>query len=447
MQSMGGVMIDELWNLLAEFTPDAHQAAITKCAELEFDQDAGVVSLNESYINLIWCSNTLRDAIEKNKLIPLPIMIQKEMLEAAKTILANHNKLLEGTDVIAILVEAIEKLFTDIWRYGLSHLVDEVLGYQTKINQLKDIERSVIQTKVTIDEGLATKQSLDKLLIEVGQYSVEIQAKLEVATTAAGLAENAATKMEEEGRQATETLKAINQDKATSADDLAAIQVSQKEAKSDEEAIREMVAEFNKMTEELAANKKSQKEMFDEFDNYRNKIDGLLGDANRTGMAASFTNRRLWLIAPIVGWLAVFGFSIFGLWYIGDEHIAPILKTNSAILWEQLPLRLALTAPLIWLGWFSARQYGFTSRLREDYAYKEASSKSFEGYKREAKEVEPEMLKKLLEQAIQNLGDNPIRIYEGKNNHSSPTHELFDNLMKDDKAFGRFKEFFSIFKS
>ena len=102
-------------------------------------------------------------------------------------------------------------------------------------------------------------------------------------------------------------------------------------------------------------------------------------------------------------------------------------------------MRLALTAPFIWLGWFSARQHGFTSRLREDYAYKEASAKSFEGYKRESKEVDEEMLKKLLEQAIDNLGDNPIRIYDGKNNHSSPAQEFFDALIKDEKLFKRLK--------
>ena len=132
---------------------------------------------------------------------------------------------------------------------------------------------------------------------------------------------------------------------------------------------------------------------------------------------------------------------------MGKTYIAPFLAPDSTFSWEQLPIRLALTAPFIWLGWFSARQHGFTSRLREDYAYKEASAKSFEGYKREAKEVDKEMLQKLLEQAIKNLGDNPIRIYNGHDNHPSPTHELIDNIMKDEKMLGRFKEFFSIFKS
>lgn len=439
-------MIDELWKLLSKFTPDAHQAAITKCAELKFDQDAGVVTLNESYNNLIWCGNTLRDAIDKNKLIQLPITIQGEMLETAKTISVSHDELLEGTDVIETLVEAIEKLFTDVWRYGLNHLADEVLGYQTKLNQLKDIERSIIQTKVTLEEGIASKQSLDQLLTVAGQYSDEIQAKLAVATTTAESATKAATRIAEEGQQATETLEAINQNKAISAEDLATIQENKQEAKSGEDAIVEMVAEFTKLTQELAANKKTQEALFDEFEKYRQKIDGLLGDANRTGMAASFTNRGAGLKWPLIGWLSVFGVSLAGLTFMGMEYIAPILTKNSTTTWEQLPLRLALTAPFVWLGWFSARQYGFTSRLREDYAYKEASAKSFEGYKREAKEADPEMLKKLLEQAIKNLGDNPIRIYEGKNNHSSPAHELIEIIMKDDKTIGRFKEFFSILK-
>lgn len=64
----------------------------------------------------------------------------------------------------------------------------------------------------------------------------------------------------------------------------------------------------------------------------------------------------------------------------------------------------------------------------KDYAYKEASAISFEGYKREASLVNPEMLKNLMETAIQNLGDNPIRIYSGHENHASPLHEILENL-------------------
>ena len=132
--------------------------------------------------------------------------------------------------------------------------------------------------------------------------------------------------------------------------------------------------------------------------------------------------------------------SIGGLFYLGDKYIAPILATSD---WAQLPVRLALTAPLIWLGWFSAKQYGYTTRLMEDYAYKEASAKSFEGYKREAGEVDPEMLKNLLDTAIKNLGDNPIRIYSGHENHASPLQELLEKSLKNEKAMDLLKALIS----
>ncbi len=130
-----------------------------------------------------------------------------------------------------------------------------------------------------------------------------------------------------------------------------------------------------------------------------------------------------------------------GVWYV-----VPILNTPSAATWEQLPLRLALTAPFVWLGWFSARNYGHISRLSEDYEYKEASAKAFEGYKREVGDAHPEMLQKLLEQAIQNLGENPIRIFEGKNNHGSPVQDLIEKVLSDEKLVAKLKEVFAAVK-
>lgn len=58
---------------------------------------------------------------------------------------------------------------------------------------------------------------------------------------------------------------------------------------------------------------------------------------------------------------------------------------------------------------------------------------AFEGYKREAKDSDIEMQKKLLETAIKHLGENPIRIFDTQNNHASPAHELFERSLKDEK--------------
>ena len=204
--------------------------------------------------------------------------------------------------------------------------------------------------------------------------------------------------------------------------------------------IENLTSSFLDLKVELEANKNTQELLFKKFEGYSNEIHGLLQDASRTGMAASFTNRRIWLLAPMAFWILIFAGSIGGLIFMGSTYIAPILSSEN---FNQLPSRLALTAPFIWLGWFAAKQYGYSSRLREDYAYKEASAKSFEGYKREASQVSPEMLKNLLETAIKNLGDNPIRIYSGHENHASPLHEILEKSLKDEKVMDLLKAIFA----
>lgn len=445
-------MIDEIWKLLSKFNQDAHQAALAKCSELSLDPSSGVVSLDESYINLIWSCNTLKEAIEGGKLIQLPITIQQELIDSLKTISLNHDGLLAGTNTIIALADAIEKIYTAIWRYGLNHLSDQLLGYQTKLNQLKDLERSVIETKTKLEEGIAVKDALESILQNATEQDKTLKSLVTNANTAVETTNKALTEVKGSNQEATDSLTAIQRHAKTAAEELASVKASNEQINTDEKIIRALVAEFTNLTTELGFNKKTQQDLFVEFEAYRKKIDGLLADSNRTGMAASFTNRRIWLIAPLIGWLFIFGCSILGLLYMGVTYIAPLLtpllnsSANSAT-WEQLPLRLALTAPFVWLGWFSARQYGYSSRLREDYAYKEASAKSFEGYKREAKEVDQEMLKKLLEQAIKNLGDNPIRIYEGHENHGSPFHEFFEKILKDEKLMNQLKDLISRIKS
>ena len=454
---MGEIMIEKICKLLSKFEVAAHQAAISSCKENKFDPDSEVVSIDESYINLIYSCNTLKEAIKEKKLIQLPITIQQELIESLESISSSHDELLAGTDTVKELTEAIEKLYTDIWRYGLNHLSNKFLGYQTKLNQLKDIERSVIETKIKLEEGIAVKSSLEQIQSEANQQNKALQNLVVNAnTTLATINDNLAS-VEKSKEDASESLKSILVNLKNSTLSLEETQENKQEVEGHEKKIRALITEFTNLTVQLEANKKTQSELFAEFETYRKKINGLLGDANRSGMAASFTNRRRWLIVPLIAWLGIFGFSIYGLSQIGTTFIAPLLNLgntpNNAPLpityWEQLPLRLALTAPLIWLGWFSAKQYGYTSRVREDYFYKEASAMSFEGYKREAKEVavDGEMLKKLLEQAIKNLGDNPIRIYDGQENHGSPFQEFFEKIVKDEKAMSQLKDLIARIKS
>lgn len=422
-------MIEAIWNLLTTLTQEAQQAAVSKCVELGYDQDRGRVSLAESYINLDAACNILRDAIEKKKLIQLPITIQDRLLVTLESVSKAQTGLAGGTDEVVNLVTEIERLNTAIWQYGLHNLSDEVLGYQTKLNQLKSLELAANQTTAMIQEGIRAKEKMDEVLAGARTQGESIRKTEEAATNSLTSTNAALDAANAASAKASETLLAI-QATETAANDLrSAANEGNTEIQGHRATIKGLVTGFTTLNGELEANKATQEKLFAEFEGYRKKIDVLLGDANRTGMAASFTDRRRWLIPPLILWGVVFAGSIGALTLIGLHYIEPLIAAAN---WEQVPAKLALTAPIVWLGWFAAKQYGYTTRLREDYAYKEASAKSFEGYKREAG-VDAEMLKRLMETAIQNLGHNPIRVYNGHENHASPVQEVLEKALKDER--------------
>jgi hypothetical protein len=66
-------MIEKIWQLITTFTPESQKTVAAKCTEFGFDTDRGDVSLEESYINFDSYVLTLKEAIEKQKLIQLPI--------------------------------------------------------------------------------------------------------------------------------------------------------------------------------------------------------------------------------------------------------------------------------------------------------------------------------------------------------------------------------------
>lgn len=433
-------MIEKMWEILTTFTEESQQAALSKCSELGLDPNRGVVSLVESYINLNLATNILKDAIEQRKLIQLPLTIQKVFAASLEAIAKYQTGLIAGSDEVMNLSEAIEKLNANIWQYGLHNLSDEVLGYQTKLNQLKKLELATTEAKKKLQKGIQVKESLEKILGEANKQNEQLQTLVAGAATSVTATNEALAQSLGSSQKATALLTIIQQTETSSTQLNASSTKSNAEILALEKNINTLVSGFTSLKGELETNKNTQDQLFNEFESYRKTIDGLLGDANRTGMAASFTNRRRWLIAPMVVWIVIFAGSIYGLFYMGVTYLAPILNSSN---WEQLPARLALTAPFIWLGWFAAKQYGYTSRLREDYAYKEASAKSFEGYKREASQVDSEMLRNLMDTAIKNLGDNPIRIYSGHENHASPLHEILEKSLKDEKLMGLVKAIFA----
>lgn len=267
-----------------------------------------------------------------------------------------------------------------------------------------------------IAEGIALVKNVEDLFQQIKDYQ---QASGQLAQKIAEQEEGVAT-----------SKKAIDDLLSTSKITSESIDSANEKAIEGSEKITELTSEFGALKTELETSKQEQQKLFAEFEQYKKRVTEILDGANQAGMAGSFIDRKKKLSYAITFWAIVFICSVVYLAASGSDALAST-KTDKDLLLTLL-YRLPMVAPLVWLAWFAAKQYGYASRLSEDYAYKAASAMAFEGYKRES--TDDGMKLKLLETAITNFGDNPIRIYDGKKHHVSPAQELIDKLLRDNKA-------------
>lgn len=166
-----------------------------------------------------------------------------------------------------------------------------------------------------------------------------------------------------------------------------------------------------------------------QFNEQKKDIQKIIEDANRASMAGAFQKRKTEITNSIrfldvctflflVAIVYILGY-IFSSSY-NEEIFSPTLFFS----------RTPITLPLIWLAWLASRRSTYLTRIREDYAYKYSSAMAFEGYKKQVQEISPELQEKLLEIAVNNLGDNPTRLYKDKIKHTPIDLEYFFDLIK-----------------
>ena len=171
------------------------------------------------------------------------------------------------------------------------------------------------------------------------------------------------------------------------------------------------------------------KEQVDANATFQEQIQKTIEDANRHGMAGSFKKRKDELNQSLLYWRIATIASIILLIIFSTVLLSQFKPEDFQV--SRVLARLPIFASCIWLGWFCAKQYGFTSRIMEDYAYKYAVSMAFEGYKNSTKDIDPKLQVQLLELTIGNISRNPLSIYETLNNHGTPIHELVNGFPKN----------------
>jgi hypothetical protein len=136
-----------------------------------------------------------------------------------------------------------------------------------------------------------------------------------------------------------------------------------------------------------------------------------LAAAARAGLAKSFEIRAAEYDEPREGWFFAFIMSLAAISLISFFYILPEIKPKEGL--DRLYFFLTeipLTLPFIWLAWFSALRFSQLGRLREDYKFKVAAALALDGYSKQAEGASAELKEKLLDLAITNFGENPLRL-------------------------------------
>lgn len=171
----------------------------------------------------------------------------------------------------------------------------------------------------------------------------------------------------------------------------------------------------------------------------RRKIESLLPGAASTGLAKSFLDRKNDLKRPRLVWGILSLCSIASLVLVGlfGEGGLLDLSRQETIEWMSVlrgtTIRLPVAAPLIWIAIYTGRHHLLSARLEEDYAYKEAVSRAFEGYKREMenivqKDPNSSALSVLCANVLHALAESPGRLYDKKHQDFTPLNVLLESL-------------------
>lgn len=148
--------------------------------------------------------------------------------------------------------------------------------------------------------------------------------------------------------------------------------------------------------------------------------------ASRQGMAGAFNERRQGLLFSSWWWMVVFLISIISLSMLQYDMFDSTNATSSDV--REILKHFAVSFPLIWLAFFSAKSYTHSNRLIEDYSYKCAIAMAYEGYKKEAKEHGDLMSMELMSSSLKHFADNPVRLYEKNGDCTSPLTEALEKV-------------------
>lgn len=182
------------------------------------------------------------------------------------------------------------------------------------------------------------------------------------------------------------------------------------------------------------------KEMKVKAEGYIDKCEEAFRTTTSKGLAGAFEDKAKNLNVSIRYWVGGLLCSLAAGALVGyfrltalEAYLSNPETSNLKLFIQVLFSVLGVGAPL-WFAWLATKQIGQRFRLAEDYEFKASVSKAYEGYRREAVNLDEQFQQRLFGNALTRLEEPPLRFVEERA-HSSPFMEVISSL--------KFKEFVS----
>ncbi|CAH6993568.1 conserved hypothetical protein [Vibrio chagasii] len=160
------------------------------------------------------------------------------------------------------------------------------------------------------------------------------------------------------------------------------------------------------------------------------QIEGTLTGATNVELAKAFQDQKNSYKYPKYGWALLFIATLCFMIYLGFD--ASKISSEGATYLYDMGKRLMIFGPLIWLALFSSKQQAQNKRLEEEYAHKEAVTKTYVGHQRQIEKLgesdaRDELLVQLAKTTIDTIDFNPSSTLE-KTSHKKdlPASEVLE---------------------
>ncbi len=382
-----------------------------------------------SLAELTLVRDQLLGAIEGGKMSMVPMKKQREMLQHIDQIKAGFASLSSGQDDRVAIAEAIEDLYNVAWDSGIHNLSDKFLGYQSKMNSIKDIEAELIRGREALQDGLSLIEKITGSSRAIFETEGSLKAKEKAADDLVIATTDRASKVTASELAAQTTLASIQKTEATITQSASDVQASKAQVTTTEARVKEFFDEITKYRAQITA---TEDEANKALVTNRTEVTTMLSDATkalnaaiaasdksandsllqhnsamelqleevkkvdrqikdqlqkvtgvtffeafqkRAGELAKSKNRWLWFLSGLLA-------CAVGAAYWISWDVAQIATSHPGDGWEfALYLRFAISLPIIYALYFCSSQYIKERKLEEEYEFKSKISASLVPYK------------------------------------------------------------------